>query len=175
MSIEHDLKQLVKIAQSIDASLKKIVACVCIEPGKAEDLSIVLEPAPTTTSKGKVDMAANKKASGSPVKCPCLTAKGGPKKAVMPDLTITDPAPKSIALQPIDGSGNVVVLTPTDSVTGTLASDSTNFVIAPGADTVTYLGTIPANTPFGSVANLAATMVGTIQGSPADFTASDSW
>lgn len=172
MSIEHDLKQLVKLAQSIDASLKKIVTCVCIEPGKAEDLSIVLESQPPSSSKGKVDMAANKKASGPDLKCPCLAAKGGPKKAVMPDVTITDPAPKSIALQAIDASGAVVVLTPADSVTGTLTSDSPNFVVAPGADTLTYTGTIPAGTPFGTVANLAATLVGTIQGSPANFTAS---
>lgn len=175
MSIQNDVREIKNILSGmseslvqINAGIQRLVACIC--EGKAVDLSIVLGQQPPTTSKGSAPMA-NKKASGPGVKVQCFAPKGG-KKAVMPDVTITDPAPKSIALQAIDSSGNVVVLQPTDSVTGTLTSDSPSLTIGAGADTLNYVGTIPANTPFGSVANLTATMTGTIQGSPANFTAS---
>jgi hypothetical protein len=90
---------------------------------------------------------------------------------VMPDLTLTA-APASITLQPLDASGNPVILAPADIVTGTLTSDSASFIIGAGADTTHYVATIPANTPLGTVANLAATLTGTIQGAAADLTAS---
>jgi len=116
---------------------------------------------------------ANKKGTGSPIKSACLKAalKGGGKGAVMPPITLTS-VPASITLQPVDVNGNVVVLTPSDSVTGTLTSDSASFVINPGTDSLHYTATIPANTPQGTIVNLSATLVGTIQGSPANFTAS---
>jgi len=116
---------------------------------------------------------ANKKGTASPVKCPCFGKKGGPKGAVMPDLTITS-VPQSITLQAVDGSvpPNPVPIGPNDTVTGTLTSDSASFVIAPGVDSTHYVATIPANTPQGTVANLSGTEVGTIQGAPANFTAS---
>lgn len=116
---------------------------------------------------------ANQKATGSPVKVLCLAPKGAPKKigAVQPGIVITA-VPKSITLQAIDANGNAVPIAPTDSVTGTLASDSTNFVIGAGTDTTNYVATIPANTPFGTIANLAATEQGTIQGAAANLTAS---
>lgn len=115
---------------------------------------------------------ANKKATGSAIKCPCLKAKGPGKGAVMPDVTLTDPLPSTITLQPIDASGAAVALQPADVVTGTLTSSSVNLAITAGADTLHYTATIPANTPQGSTADLAATLVGTIQGAPANFTAS---
>lgn len=142
-----------------------------INPGKAVDLSIVFGSATPTTAKG--NEMANKKATGAAVKCPCLAAKAGPKKAVMPDITLTDPLPKSITLQPLDKDGNVVTLTPSDTVAGTLSSsDSAVLAVAAGADTLNYVGTIPANTPQGSTADLAATLKGTIQGAAADLSAS---
>ncbi len=143
---------------------------ICIHTGKAVDLSILFGLANPPT-KGSATVA-NKKATGPVVKCPCLSKKSGPKKAVMPDVVLTDPLPKTIILQPLDASGNVVVLTPSDTVTGTLTSDSAALTISAGVDTVNYVGTIPANTPMGSVANLAATLTGTIRGAPADLTAS---
>ena len=115
---------------------------------------------------------ANKKGTGPDKKCPALAPKNVKPNMVMPDVILTDPLPKSLTLQPVDVNGAPVVLTPADSVTGTLTSDSTNFTIAAGADTTHYTGTIPANTPTGSVANLAATLTGTIQGAPANLTAS---
>jgi hypothetical protein len=114
---------------------------------------------------------ANKKATGSPIKCACLKPKSPNKSAVMNPIILTT-VPSSITLQPIDANGNVVVLTPADSVTGTLTSDSSSFVIGTGADTLHYTAQIPANTPLGTVANLAATLKGTIQGAAADLTAS---
>lgn len=117
-------------------------------------------------------MASNKKASGPALKHACLAPKGKHVGAVMPGVTLTSPLPASLTLQPLDSSGHPVALTPADTVTTTLTSDSPNFVITPGADGTHYVGTIPANTPQGSVANLAATMKGTIGGSPADLTAS---
>jgi len=88
------------------------------------------------------------------------------------DVFLTDPLPRSITLQPLDVNNNPVVLTPSDLVQGTLVSDSPSLAITAGADTLNYVGTIPANTPQGSVANLAATLKGTIQGAAADLAAS---
>ena len=141
---------------------------ISIHTGKPVDLAIVFGSMASKFQKGKDAMA--KKATGSPVKCPCLKKKTG-HQAVMTPLTLTS-VPSSITLQPIDSGGNPVTVTPSDSVTGTLTSDSSSFVIVSGVDTLHYTATIPANTPQGTVANLAATLVGTIQGAPADFTAS---
>ncbi len=120
-------------------------------------------------------MAPHKAATGPAIKCPCLAPKhrGHKPQAVMPDVTITDPAPKSITLQPLDSSNNVVALQSADSVVGTLTSDNdAALAITAGADTLNWVGTIPANTPAGSVANLSATLKGTIQNAPADLSAS---
>jgi hypothetical protein len=122
-------------------------------------------------TKGKNDMA-NKQATGPAIKCPCLCPKTGGMKAVMPDVVLTNPLPASITLQPLDASGAGVPLTPADNVTGTLVSDNAALTIAAGADATHYVGTIPANTPSGSVANLAATLRGTIKGAAADLAAS---
>jgi hypothetical protein len=113
----------------------------------------------------------NKKASGPAVKCPCLKGPSAGKGAVMPAITITTP-PASITLQPVDANGVAVPLTPADSVVGTLASDSANFVVAQGADTLHYVATLPAGIPVGTVVNLSATLVGTVAGVSVNFTAS---
>ncbi len=150
----------------ISASLAKIAICVC---KKAVDMGIFFEP----PVKGSEEMA--KKSTGPAVKCPCLAPKSGGKKAVMTDVTLTSPLPSAIQLQALDAATppNVVPIGPGDSVTTTLVSDHPEFfTIAPGADNLNWVGTIPPNTPQGSVANLAATMVGTIQGAPADLSAS---
>ena len=133
---------------------------------EVSDLEIVITP----NSERKTTMA-NKKATGSPIEIACLAAKTSGKRAVMPDQTLTS-APASITLQPVDVNGAAVPLTSADSVTGTLASDSGSFVIGAGADTRHYVATIPANITFGTVANLAATEVGTIQNAPANLAAS---
>lgn len=138
---------------------------------KAVDLGIVFGSAsPTPVTRGSE--MANKKATGSPVKCPCLKPKSGGAKAVMPDITLTDPLPKTITLQPLDASGGVVTLAPTDVVQGTLISSNANFIVTPEADTLHFIGTIPPNTAQGSTADLSATLKGTIANSPADLTAS---
>lgn len=117
---------------------------------------------------------SNKKATGTAMKMPVLKAKGGKVVGMVMAPVVLTAAPSSITLQPVDGATppNPVVIQPTDSVTGTLASDSTSFVIVPGADTLHYTATIPANTPLGTIVNLSATLVGTIQGAAANFTAS---
>jgi hypothetical protein len=118
-------------------------------------------------------MAANKKAIGPPMKVPCLVAKGAHKKPgmVQPGVVITIP-PASLTLQPLDASGNPITLTSADSVNGTLTSDSSSFVIGPGADSTHYVATIPPNTALGTIVNLAGTLVGTIQSAAANLTAS---
>ena len=143
---------------------------ISIQTGKAVDLNIVFGLTPANPAKGTSKMA-NKKGTGSPVKVK-MTRKGK-VGAVMPDLTLTA-VPSSITLQPVDDNTppNPVTVGPADVVTGTLTSDSSSFSIGAGADTLHYVATIPANTPMGTVANLAATLVGTIQGAPADFTSS---
>ena len=115
---------------------------------------------------------SNKKATGSPLTIPCFK-KGMKANAVMPPQSLTT-APSAITLQNVDGATppNPVTIGPGDSVTGTLASDSTSFVVAAGADSLHYTATIPAQTPLGTVVNLSATETGTIQGSPANFTSS---
>ncbi len=154
---------------AINHNLERIADCVC---HKVVDLGLVIQSQSPST-KGSVPMAHNKKAHGPAVKCPCLAPKGSKPKAVMSDVNITDPAPKSITLQPLDINGGVVTLSSTDSVIGTLVSDNdAALAITAGADTLNYVGTIPANTPMGSVANLAATLKGTIQNAPADLSAS---
>ena len=157
------------------ASLKVIAAdvhrVVAEFTGEAVDLDIVFESTAPPTPKKDGAIMSNKKATGPAIQCPCLVPKGG-KKAVMPDVTLTSPLPASIMLQPLDASGNPVVLTPSDTVTGTLTSDNAGLTITAGADTTHYTGTIPANTPMGTVANLAATLTGTIQGAAANLTAS---
>ncbi len=163
MTLEAINLNLAKIA----ANLLRIADCLCHKP---VDMALIIGDNPPTKGSAKV---ANKKASGPAVKVPCLSKKGGPKRAVMPDVTLTDPLPKSITLQPLDAGGVAVPITPADSVTGTLTSDNDSaLAISAGVDSLNYVGTIPANTPAGSVANLAATLVGTIQGAPADLTAS---
>jgi hypothetical protein len=158
---------------ALEVKLNTIIQMLInLNPGKAVDLDLVVKSLANPSTKGTNAMAGNKKASGPAIKCPCLKAPGGPKQAVMPTVTLTLPLPASIALQPINASGGNVTIAPTDSVTGTLVSDSPNLVIAQAADSLHYTGTIPANTPFGSVANLAATLIGTIQNAPANFTAS---
>ncbi len=151
----------------LDAILELLIA---IYSGRAVDLNIVFGLTGRSPMKGSATM--NKKASGPVVKCACLAKKGGPKKAVMPDVTFTDPLPKSMILQPLDAAGAVIVLTSADTVSTTLVSDSAVFVVSAGVDNLNYVATIPPQTPFGSVANLAATAVGTIQGAPADLIAS---
>ncbi len=155
----------------LDATAKGVVAIYAEITGKAaEDLNIVFGPL-LPILKGNVHMANNKKAHGPGVKCPCLAPKGG-KKATMPDVLLTDPLPASVTIQPLDASGNPIALTAADIVTCTLTSDSGSLVISDGADATHFVATIPANTPQGSVANLAATLDGTIQGAPAHLTAS---
>lgn len=150
----------------IEELLKRIVNTLL---GKnITDLDILVEPN-QPTKEGSNTMN-NKKATGSPIKCQCLRP-AGLKSAVMPDITLTTP-PSSITLQPVDANGNPVGLSPTDTAKGTLTSDSASFVIGAGADTLHYVATIPANTPLGTVANLSATLFGTIQGAPANLTAS---
>jgi hypothetical protein len=161
---------------------------ICEQPGGATDLNIVFgQSTPPTTlpvpkattlpeasvpTKGKTDMAT-KKATGPSIKHACLAPKGSTKpRAVMPGVILTNPLPESITLQPLDANGVVIVLTPADSVTDTLTSDSPNMVITQGTSPVNFTGTILANTPQGSIVNLAATMIGTIQGAPANLTAS---
>ena len=112
---------------------------------------------------------ANKKATGSPLNLKSQVA--GTKGAVMPPQTITTP-PASITLQMVDASGNPVPVGPGDTVTGTLTSDAPSFVISPAADTLHYTATIQANTPLGTVVNLAATANGTVQGAQANLVAS---
>ncbi len=155
----------------IEAKVNAILEIlVNLQTGKAVDLSIVFGLAhPIKPTEGTVTMA-NKKATGAGKKCPCLAQKGK-VGMVMPDLTLTS-VPASITLQPLDASGNAVPVSAGDTVNGTLTSDSPNFVIAAGADSTHYGATIPANTPQGTVANLAATLTGTIQGAPADLAAS---
>lgn len=143
---------------------------ISLQTGKAVDLRIVFGFPPSPHAKG--NEMANKKASGPEVKCPCLAPKTASKKMIMPDVILVDPAPKSITLQPLDANGNVVALTPADTVQGTLASNSPNLAVVQAADTTHYTGTIPANTPFGSTADLAATLNGTIQGAQAALTSS---
>ena len=143
-----------EVLEKLDGIARKVDAIFDNLGLEVSDLNIIV--------KGK-----NMKAKGSPIKCPCLSSQG----AVMPDVTLTT-APASITLVPIDANKNPVPLTPADNVTGTLASDSTSFVIAAGSDTLHYTATIPANTPLGTVANLAATVTGTIQGAAASLTAS---
>lgn len=156
----------------VNIKLNAILALLnSIYPGKAVDLEIVFGLRPSQTSKGSVSMP-NKKATGSPVKCPCLKAKGTSKQMVMTPLTITSPVPASITLQTIDQNGNPYTLAPTDTVTTTLASDNAGYVISAGADNTHWVGTIPANTPQGTIANLASTEIGTIAGAAASFTAS---
>lgn len=144
------------------------------EDGKAVDMNIVFEPTAPTQSpvsmKGTTMATSNKKASGPGIKCK-MVAKGK-LGAVMPDVTLTDPLPALITLQPIDASGNVVVLTPADTVQGTLTSSSANLVVTQAADSLHFTGTIPANTPQGSTTDLVATLQGTIQGAAADLAAS---
>jgi hypothetical protein len=149
----------------LDAILQLLIA---IQTGKPVDLNIVFGLTPPKTRE---NVMANKKGSGPAKKCPCLKPKSGGKGAVMVPITLTD-VPASINLQPIDASGNPVTISPSDTVTGTLTSDSASFVIAPGVDTLNYTATIPANTPQGTIANLSATAKGTIQGAAADLTAS---
>lgn len=143
---------------------------ISIQTGRPVDLEIILGLTPSKPMKGK-DAMANKKGTGAPVKCPCLKKKIGKVGAVMPPITLTT-VPASITLQPVDASNNPVTISSSDSVTGTLTSDSSSFVIGAGADDRHYVATIPANTPQGTIANLAATLVGTIQGAPADLAAS---
>ncbi len=172
MSILSDLAKVLANQQAIlanQAALANAIAKIAAAVGTVTDLGIAFGSNPPN-SKGNV--MANKKASGPAVKCACLSKKGGPMKAVMPDITLTDPLPKSITLQPLDASGNAVPLTPADNVQGTLTSDAEHLAITPGPDSLNYVGTIPANTPQGSVANLAATLTGTIQGAAANLTAS---
>lgn len=116
-----------------------------------------------------------KHATGPAVTCPCLSdSKGGKAKMVMPEVVLVDPAPKAVTLQVIDPiTGNPHPLDPADVVTGTLTSDNEAvFSVVQDADTLHYTATIPANTPLGSVANLAATVNGTIGGNPQNLTAS---
>ena len=155
--IEQLLRQLIAIEEKILAALL---------PPVATDLHIEFG------SQSKEKHMASKKTSGPGIKCPCLTAKSGGTKAVMPGVTLTSPLPASLTLQPVDASGNPVALQPTDSVTATLTSDSAIFAISQGPSQLQFVGTIPANTPQGTVANLAATLNGTIQGAAADLTAS---
>jgi len=155
-------KQSVTIStmvRQIDAIFRKLGL-------EVDDLDIVIGP----ISKGTA--MVSKKATGSPVKCPCLAPKSTTKRAVMPDVVITDPAPKSITLQPKDANGNPVPLTSADTVTGGVTSDNAAFAISAGVDTTHFTATIAANTSQGTVANLAATLKGTIQGAAADLTAS---
>ncbi len=162
-AMKADLERLKSDALAILTALDRIEKAI----GVVVDLGILFKP--------KGERMANKKATGPEVKCPCLTKKGGKHGLVMPEVTLTDPLPKSITLQPLDASGNAVPLTPADNVTGTLVSDNAaalEISSDPGADSLHYVGTIPANTPAGSVANLAATLKGTIQGAPADLSAS---
>jgi hypothetical protein len=169
-SILMALNQQATALGTIQSDLKKVLDLLT---GKAADLAIVFgKAAPPISPKGS-DPMPNKKASGPAIKCPCLAPKGGPKKAVMPGVTLTSPLPASITLQPLDAAGNVITLAAGDSVTTTLTSDNTAaLAIAAGTDNLHWLGTIPANTPPGSVANLAATMTGAIGGASVSLTAS---
>jgi hypothetical protein len=155
-SIMSALNQIAQQLAQQTVIFQKILAALS---GGAVDLNIDL--------KGSARM--NKKATGPALKFNML--KKGLKGAVMPPQTLTT-VPASITLVPVDASNNPAVISPTDAVAGTLTSDSASFVIVPGADTLHYTATVPANTPLGTVVNLAATLVGTIQGSPASFTAS---
>jgi hypothetical protein len=143
----------------IELKLDAILALLkAIYTGKATDLAINFKKGTETMSN---------------VNVPCLSEKSKSKpRAVMPDVTLTSPLPTSMTLQPLNAAGAAIVLTPADVVTGTLASDNVALTISAGADSTHYTGTIPANTPQGSVANLAATLKGTIQSAPADLTAS---
>lgn len=165
---------LLEFRQDLQAqTLERIEASVCrlvdaLLAPKAVDLDIVFG---SPQVRGMKNMA-NKKATGPAVKCPCLAHKGG-KKAVMPDVTLTDPLPASITLQPLDASGNVVALTPADNVQGTLtSSNSAVFSVTQTADSLHFVGTIPANTSQGSTTDLTATLKGTIGGAAADLNAS---
>ncbi len=175
MSLLDDIHKIARAFEDVAASFKVIAHDINLLTsfitGRAVDLNIVFDPSVLPTPKKESSNMANKKASGPAVKCPCLAPKGG-HKAVMPDVTLTDPLPKSISLQPLDASGAVVALSPSDAVTGTLSSDNASLTITAGADSLNYVGTIPADTPQGSVANLSATLKGTIKGAPADLTAS---
>lgn len=174
----HDdvAKQISRLTDAVTAGFAAVVAqlqiLVNLQPGKAVDLGIVFGPKSPANVKESNPMAANKKATGPDKKIGKFSKKGGAKAAVMPDVHLTSPLPASMTLEALDASGGVVALTPADSVTTTLTSDSANFVISDGADSTHFVGTIPANTPQGSTANLAATMKGTIQGAAADLSAS---
>ncbi len=166
-AMKADLERLKSDTAAILAALDRIEKAI----GVVVDLSIEFGSR-SHFVKGESTMA-NKKATGPAIKVGCLAPKGGPIKSVGEDIVLTSPLPSSITLQALDANKNPVPLTPADSVTGTLTSDSANFVISnDGSDSLHYIGTIPPNTPMGSEANLAATEVGTIQGAAADLTAS---
>jgi hypothetical protein len=165
-------ESLANIDSNIAIMTKAIIQFLnSLETGKAVDLDIVVGSAPPTM-KGSASMA-NKKGTGPGIKCPALKKSSGGMKAVMTPVTLTA-VPASITLQPVDGATppNPVPIAATDSVQGTLVSDSNEFVVAAGTDTLHYVATIPANVPQGTVVNLSATLNGTIQGAAANFTAS---
>lgn len=162
-NIEHIHKMLHCIVHLLD----------CIKHGKAVDLGIVFGSLHPKSMKGGITMP-NKKAAGPAIKVGCLSKRGGMKSA-QPDVIFTDPLPKSVVLQPLDDNKQPVPLTSADKVKGTLTSDSDKFTVVQdttNTDTLHYVATIAANTPLGTEANLAATLVGTIQGAAADLDAS---
>jgi hypothetical protein len=121
--------------------------------------------------KEKESVTMAQKATGSPLKVKFV--RKGSKGAVMPGLVITSP-PASITLQPVDSATppNPVPVLPTDSAVGTVTSDSSLFTIVPGPDTLHYTATLAAGIPMGTVVNLSATLIGTVQGVQESFTAS---
>lgn len=161
---EHELAALTKL--SID--VHRIADSFYLP--EAADLDIVLGTASPKPVKGS-EIMSNKKGTGSPVSIKMTQRGASAKGAIMTPQTLTA-VPSSITLQPVDVSGNPVKIAPTDSVNGTLASDSASFAVAAGADSLHYTATIPPNTPQGTVASLSATLNGTIQGAPANLTAS---
>lgn len=161
-------------AVSIAADIRRVADRLC--NGRAVDLDIVLGSGSSKPTKGSGTVANNKRGTGAPVKCKMtqgMQQKGtaAVKGAVQNPITLTT-VPSSITLQPVDASNNPVQIAPGDTVNGTLTSDSASFTVAPGADSLHYTATIPANTPQGTVVNLSATLNGTIQGAPANLSAS---
>ncbi len=167
--IDRVERRLERMERTLDCVESQLTCLVEALTKRAVDLGIAFGSMPLAHERRR---AMAKKATGPTVEVPCLKPKGSGVGAVMPDITLTDPLPKSIKLQPLDTSGAVVNLVTGDSVTGALTSDSPSLTIAAGADQLNFVGTIPPNTPQNSVANLAATLKGTIAGAPADLSAS---
>lgn len=93
---------------------------------------------------------------------------GGRKGAVMPGVTLSSLS-AGLQLVPVDAAGAPVTISDPSTVTTTLVSDNSAFVITAGADSLHYTAAIPAGTT--GLANVTATLTFN-SGAPAPVSAS---